>query len=464
MYVPSPPYHETINKLLHAILQYFRGSAETMTLPLPPYYNVTNDLLYAILNTLNASPVYTQFRVLYVSARYGNDSTAQANNVKLPYKTITAAKNNAFSNDIIHVMEGIYDEGNLFGSYFYWFDYGAEINYTGAGAIFQQWFGECTVRGFGKFRSIASNCVANVGGWYHCVLDMECDSIEADGQGAMFFQNIFVGGNLYKPHRIKCRRIYSSGGPAVMFRSYSHARVEAEEIVSDSLADPTVFEGGVFNGLIYNSKIISNNFVPVNFLGTGYTMTFDGCVIENNFDSPQGHGIYTTWQITDLYMYRTRIHCKNINANSINTVSDINLHIDNTIRANTDTGGAGILTYVNKDTKIQLDENEVVINITGLSSIDLAEFQNAEVIRLGSSNPAETVMQVTNAPPHHSFKLLPNAGLSLTINSADPLTAGQADIILESASITLNGDKGDWLELRNGLFGTGNRQINASNY
>ena len=460
----NPPYHQTINKLLHAILQYFKGSPETMTTPQPPYYNVTNDLLYAILNTLNTSPVYSQFRVLYVSARYGNDSTAQVNSLRLPYKTITAAKNNAFGNDIIHVMEGIYDEGNLFGSYFYWFDYGAEINYTGAGAIFQQWFGQCTVRGFGKFKSNAGNCVVNVGGWLFCLLDMECESIEGTGQTVMFWQNVFFLAPLYKPHKVKCRRIYSSGGPAVMFRAYSNATVIAEEIVSDSFTDGTIWLGSVIGSLISGATIISSNFVPVNFLGTGYSMTFENCNLVSNYDSPAGHGIYTTWQITDLFLYKTRIYCKNPGAKSISTSGNTSLHLDSNVRANTDTGGAGILTYVNKGTKIQLDESEATIDITGLASIDLAGFQNAEVIRVSSSNAAETITQVINAPLHHSFKLLPDAGLSLTINSADPLLAAQADIILESASITLNGDKGDWLELQSGLFGTGNRQINASNY
>jgi hypothetical protein len=280
----------------------------------------------------------------------------------------------------------------------------------------------------------------------------------------MFFQNIFVGGSLYKPHRIKCRRIYSSGGPAVMFRAYCHARVEAEEIVSDSFTDPTVFEGGVFDGLVYNSKIISNNFVPVIFLGTAWKMTIDGCVIENNFDSPQGHGISTTWQILDLYLYNTRIFCKNLSAKSITTVSNINLHLDNNVRANTDTGGAGILTYVNKDTEITLDNNEVSLDITGLTSIDLTGFQNAEIIRVSSTNISETLTDIVSAPKHHSIRILPSPGLTLTISGTNPIGAIDSNIILESPSLSLNGDKGDWLELQNGLFGTGNRQVNASNY
>jgi hypothetical protein len=467
MSVPIPPYHKTINKLLHAILQYFRGEPETMTVPLPPYYNVTNDLLYAILNTVNAGvpPVaYTQFRILYVSARYGNNGTALPNNMARPYKTITAAKNNAFFGDIIHVMEGIYDEGNLFGSYYYWFDFGAQINYTGAGAIFQRWFGECIVRGLGKFRSAANNCVADVGGWFHCFLDMECESIEAEGQATMFWQNIFVGGSLYKPHRIKCRRIYSSGGPAAMFRSYCHATIQADEIVSDSFTDAPVWIGGVFEGLISNSKIISNNFVPVNCLGLATKVTFDNCSIVNNFNSAQGHGIYTTWHITDLVLYNTRIYCKNINANSINTVSDINLYLDSNVNANTDTGGAGILNYVNKNTKIQLTNNEAVIDLTGLTSLDLSPYQNAEIIRISSANPSETLSEINFAPKHHGFRVLASPGLMLTITSTDPMLAIDNSIVLETASLTLNGDKGDWIEFRNGLYGQGNRQINASNY
>jgi hypothetical protein len=221
--LPSPPYHETINKLLHAILQYFTGNPENMMIPVPPYYNITNDLLYAILNALNsggAPLVFEQFRVLYVSARYGDDSTAQPNNQKLPYKTITAAKNNSFYNDIIHVMEGIYDEANLFGQYIYWFDYGAQINYSGSSAIFQQWFGVCTVRGHGKFTCTGNGSVTDVGGWFFCILDMECESCEAVSDCVKFWANNNVGDGLYKPHKVKAKRIYSQNRPCKT-RKYS---------------------------------------------------------------------------------------------------------------------------------------------------------------------------------------------------------------------------------------------------
>jgi hypothetical protein len=468
MSVASPPYHETINKLLYSILQYFQGNPLPMNVPAPPYYNVTNDLLYAILNSLNSGGqvIYTGFRVLYVSSRYGNDSSAQPNNINKPYLTITAAKNNSIYGDIIHVLEGTYDESNLFGNFTYWFDYGATVAYSGDGAIFQNYPGLCVVRGHGKFNCTGNGNVVNVGAYFFATLDMECESIEANGEAAMYWLNVPPGYPLYLPHRIKAKRIYSLSSYAIMFRSYSYGIFEADEIISDSTTESAVFVGGVHIGFIRNSIITSNNFSVVWFGGTGETLTIDNCQLISNATPGNGHGIHIDWEIDDLFLYRTRISCVGVGTNSIYSISALNtnLHIDNNCTVNADTGGTGTLTYVNKGNKLHLENNEATIDITGIASIDLNAFQNAEIIRIISGNPSETLIEIVSAPKHHAFKLLPSAGLVLTINSADALTAIESNIILRSPTLILNGDKGDWIELHNGLYGTGNREVNISNY
>jgi hypothetical protein len=467
----EPPYHETINKLLHAILQYFRGEPETMTVPQRPYYNVTNDLLYEILNTLNggAPVIYGQFRVLYVSARYGDDSTALPNNINKPYKTITAAKNNAFSTDIIHVMEGIYDEANLFGSYYYWFDYGAEISYSGNDAIFNEWFGECIVRGHGKFKCTGNGSVIDVGGWFFCILDLECESCEAVTDCVILWHNTNWGDPLYKPHKVKAKRIYSQNGSGVHFRFNSHGEVEAEEIICDSVNQVsfrgTVFVGNVHKGIVRNSRIIGNNIAPLH-LGSGLGLNFEvyNCELICNGSLPLAHGVYQDGLLLDFTLFNTNIVCTDPSSRSIFSLQTINIHLDNNVNANVDTGGTALLNYVNKENKIRLTDNKATIDVSGSTSINMNDCQNAEAIILTSSNASETLSQILSAPLHHSFKISPEPGLMLTINSANPITATGDDIVLETASIILDGDKGDWIEFRKGLYGQGNRQINSSNY
>src|SRR6185437_1016931 len=124
-----------------------------------------------------------------------------------------------------------------------------------------------------------------------------------------------------------------------------------------------------------------------------------------------------------------------------------------------------VITYVNGGSKLHLTSgNDITIDITGISGFYLARYQNAEIIRLTSSNPSETLNEIDFAPTHHAFRLIPAAGLTLQIVSGDPANAADSDIILESASLTLNGSRGDWIELRNGFYGTGSRQVTASNY
>jgi hypothetical protein len=468
MNTPAPPFNNVSNDLLYSIIKVLQQIS--MTDPNPPFHNVTNDLLYVILTELKSmvnAPVYIGFNILYVSSRYGNDATAQVNNILKPYKTITAAKNHYFSSsDWIHVLEGIYDEGNLFGNYQYWFDNGAEVSYSGAGSIFHQNFGVCIVRGFGKFISTDANAPAiNVGNWIQCVLDMECDSIEAQGRAVIFFQNTFFGSPLYKPHTIKARRIYARNRHALRFAFNTYAEVEADEIICDSTTESAVEIGNVTSGTVRNAKITGTAFSPVHPGGSGIDMTFYNCHFISLLDDPSGHAVFfDDAVITNLHISSTRMEVKNAGAKSIYGTHNFNLLLDSNVSANTDTGGTAIITYLNKETKIRLDNNEASIDITGLSSFDLSTFQNAEVIRLSSSNPAETISTIVNAPAHHSIKLLPAPGLSLTVNSTDPLSAAAQNIVLSAPSIILNGSKGDWLELRSSLFGTGIKEILVMNY
>jgi len=467
--IPQPPFHETINDLLYGILQSIEGNPLPMNIPRPPYYNVTNDLLYAILNALNSNgggqTVYNQFRVYYVSARYGDDTTGEANNIQKPFLTIAAARQLYFIGDIIHVLEGNYDEGDLFGNYTYWFDYGAEVSYSGDGAIFQNNTGLCIVRGFGKFNCTGNGNAVNVGNWEYAFLDMECESIDTLNDAVIFWQNSLLSNQLTVPNKLKANRIYSNFGAAVTFRTNSYAIAEAKDIQSDSTTVATIVVGDANTGTIKNSNITCSNYTSaIHFTGTAQNMSFEDCRIlcRNPITT---YAIFVDGMISDLYLSATDITANGADSLSILAQANFNLHLDNNVTANSDTGGEGVITYVNGGSKIHLtSNNDITIDITGSSGFYLARYQNAEIIRLTSSNASETLNEIDFAPKHHSFRLLPAAGLTLQIVSGDPANAGDSDIILESATITLNGSKGDWIELRNGLYGTGSRQVSASNY
>lgn len=466
--ITNPPYHETINKLLYAILQHFEGNPIPMNVPRPPYYNITNDLLYAILNRLNGDPVvFTGIRVLYVSSRYGSDVTAEVNNISKPFKTITAAKNNYFFGDIIRVMEGTYDEGSLSGNYFYFFDFGSEVVYSGAtGAIFNQWFGQCIVRGYGKFRCTGNANVINVGNWFNCILDIEAESFESVLKTIVVWQNRPIGDpTFFKPHRIRAKRAYSSTHTVIHYHFNVHADIAIDEVVTDSLDQPVVRGNNIKKAILHKSKIFANNFEGILLDANGGETRIEDCEIHCNWDSPQGHCLIgRAWGSDMVVIYRTKFFCKNADAKSIYTDVYLNIKLDTNVMANRDTGGPFPITYLNKGVKINLENNEATLDITGLSSIDLTNFNNADIIRLTSVNATETINEIIAAPKHHSYKLAPGNGLALTITSTDPLLATDTSIVLESASLILDGSKGDWIELYNGVHGIGNRQLNASTY
>lgn len=463
----QPPYHDTINKLLYAILRHFEGNP--VNVPLPPYYNVTNRLLYEILQKLNTPTVppvvYLQFRVLFVSARYGNDATAKVNDISKPYKTITAAKNSSLTGDMIHVMEGIYDEGSLSGNYNYWFDFKTEVNYSGTGAIFHQRFGECYVRGYGKFKCTGDANVINVGNWINCVLDIEAESFESVKKTVILWQNRTNGDpTFFKPHKIKARRAYSSSESAVHFNFNVHAEVEIEEIVSDTATQFAVMAGNVKKGYLKNSRIISNRSSVIMLNAVPGTLVIDNCEVICNYDSPDGHGFMQLTYGSDMIVYNTKIIVKHIFAKSFYTDFYNNLRIDNNVIANRDTGGSFPINYVNKGKRIQLENNEVTIDVTNLSSINLSGYQNAEIIRLTSTVANKTITEILNAPKHHSFIIMPNTGLSITINNVNPSSATDNSFVLQANRVVLNGSRGDWIEFQNGLNGKGNRQIRLSKY
>jgi len=308
-----------------------------------------------------------------------------------------------------------------------------------------------------------------VGGWFFCILDMECESCEAVSDCVKFWANTNFGDPLYKPHKLKAKRIYSQNGSGVHFRYTAHAEVEADEIICDSVNQfsfrGTVFVGNVHKGTIRNSRIIGNNIAPLH-LGSGFGLNFEvyNCELICNGSLPLAHGVYQDGLLLDFTLFNTKIVCTNPSSRSIFSLQTINIHLDNNVNANVDTGGTALLNYINKENKIRLTDNKATLDITGSASINMNDCQNAEAIILTSSNPGETLNQILSAPLHHSFKIIPAPGLLLTINSADPITATGNDIVLETASIILNGDKGDLIELRKGLQGQGIRQINASNY
>ena len=470
MNVPQPPFNTTVDLLLYLILQKLKNNLQGMSIPAIPFHTATERLLYEILQKISSgNNIQTAYNnTLYVSSSYGNDWSAQKNNILQPYYTIGAAIENFMPGDLIHVMEGVYDEGNINGVLNYWFDYGAVVSFAGGWgeAIFQPMYGSCTVRGYGNFICTGDANAIFPGEWFGSNFDLECESIETygNGVGCMIYQNNNFDQTLNTPIRIKARRIYSQNCSPVMFLYEANAIVEAEEIVCDSTYYPCFYNSGSSVGLVKNAKIVSNNTMPIQIDGYDGTLTLDNVTIYANNVYAYA-GLWISNQLLNLYLKNTEFICVNTSTPCLRTNSIVNIYLDDNTRSNTDTArNPGLFVYQNKDRKIHLPEIFTEVDITGQTTLDLGNLQNQTYIRVVSSNAAETLHSITNAPQHHSFVIIPQNNLILTITSANANLAGWSDIVTDRSSIILQGLNGDWIEFYSGFSSQGSQLINFKNY
>ncbi|HEY8363959.1 MAG TPA: hypothetical protein VIK84_00175 [Haloplasmataceae bacterium] len=433
----------------------------------------TGQLLVTYVFVTAGGGISLSYGVLYVSCVYGNNYTAKKNDISRPYSTITYAKTQAGSNDIIYVLPGVYNENNLFGNYRYWFSYGADVKYTGEGNIFQNASGICTVRGFGRF--ICTNTASTaipiyVGNVISCQLDMECESIESYVRAVRLAQNA----DLSRPHKIKANRIYSQTLEAVRQDANAHGIIECPDISTDSTTIGAIGLGNGFVGskgtIFRNCRIYANNYAVISPTSAGGIAEFENCYIKSNYNNANGHGIQhvSTHYFSSLTLKNVRIEVSHPDASwfDVKTVADPqNIILDNNVTTNAkDVIGTSPVVYLADDNYVKLDNSDVTIDITGLTSIDLKLYQNYTRIILSSTNASETLNSITNAPKHHAFKLIPENGLSVTLTGTGAGVATADQIVLESASIVLNGTNGDWAEFRNEKFGIGSRIINSKIY
>ena len=468
--IPRPPFSNTIDELLYWMVQKLKNNytPPMSIIPQPPFHTATERLLYEILMNLGSSIPVNYNNTLFVSSSYGNDDTAQKNNILMPYLTIAAAIENFMPGDLIHVMEGTYYEGNLNGVLNYWFDFGAVVSFNGrwGEAIFQPSYGSCTVRGYGQFICTADANAIFVGEWFGSNFDLECESIETygNGVGCMIYQNNNFDQTLNTPIRIKARRIYGQNCSPVMFLYQSNAVVEAEELVCDSTFYPAIYSSDSSQVVIKNSKLISNYTFPYQIDGNDSYLTLDNVKFYAN--NPNAYAnLWISNQLLTLYLKNMEF----IAAGStpcIFTNSIVLVNLDENTSSNNDTGGnPNYIVYGYKDRYIHLPETLATLDITGQANIDLSAFQNKKYIFLTSGNANETLQTINNAPQHHSFVLIPYGNLTLSIASASSLTAGLPAIVTDQALITLKGAAGDWIEFYNGYAGQdGNRIIAYKNY
>lgn len=109
-----------------------------------------------------------------------------------------------------------------------------------------------------------------------------------------------------------------------------------------------------------------------------------------------------------------------------------------------------------KKAQIGASSFERSINITGLTTLDcLAENNYVGIFNAASSNATETINQIDNAPTAFPIQIRPAAGLVLTVTGTAYAGIAAGQIALTTADVTLDGDKGEYLELEIDPLGTG---------
>lgn len=108
------------------------------------------------------------------------------------------------------------------------------------------------------------------------------------------------------------------------------------------------------------------------------------------------------------------------------------------------------------------------LDITGLTALDFtaAWAQYRGIYNLTSSNATETISadSLTNFPTLFPFRLIPAAGLELTLTCTAAGSATNGSIVGSSGTIVLNGDNGDFVELESDSTGTFVRVKNLQIY
>ena len=435
-----------------------------MSLPQPPFYNTSHELLYSIYNALGNSTFISDsgqyMRTLYVSALFGNDTTAVPNDPMLPYQTITTAINNIFyPEDLIYVMPGQYSDCNIAGNYQMWFDYGAVVS-SDVSPIFQQAPGLCKVRGRGTFIGYNVSPI-QAGSYFNSQLDLECELIDCGYNYALILYN---NGNELLPHKIKAREIYSQTAGAIYFAYGCYAEVQADAIDNAATGCPAIVFDSVGEVKVSNSTIWTPFFwYNVLTVGNCGTIEFNNCYIWQNCPMMGGYNFNLNNSIDLLRLINCRMQIDYAESFCFTVCNNVNIYVQNVI-ANFDTlGGNQYLNYLNDGERIKIEGNMRYKELSADNSLDLWDCQNVENIIIFYSGTA-TIPQIYNAPLHHSFKILPAAGAKLTFVSANANSSQTSYILLNTQTVTIDGDNGDWIEFRNGLYGWGNRQVNVMNY
>ena len=79
----------------------------------------------------------------------------------------------------------------------------------------------------------------------------------------------------------------------------------------------------------------------------------------------------------------------------------------------------------------------------------------AGIFNVSSTNATETIDAFTNAPTAFPIQIRPAAGLALTITGTSVASAIAGEFVLTTASVTLDGDKGEYIEMEIDSAGVG---------
>lgn len=200
------------------------------------------------------------------------------------------------------------------------------------------------------------------------------------------------------------------------------------------------------NILFDNGKIIHNTIIGSIF----QNILFNGGIIDN-CTLNSGYITGNSFNISGSIENKT-LNSRNIDRCTFNTGFSLTETIDS-----------------NLSLKIFTTENTIVeqiIDITGLTSIDITDYTYVDNFILTSSNSTETLIQIV-AFNNKRFTISPDYGLTLTITGV-PITPDPdwREIVLKGSaeSVVLSGDNGDWIEFNNFYNYNGNREINRGIY
>lgn len=204
-----------------------------------------------------------------------------------------------------------------------------------------------------------------------------------------------------------------------------------------NINDNTILSGGISSNNIETDGSISENTVTQGSIEL--CKLFSGSSISGN-----------TFE-NDGFLGITIYPNKSFSNNTVDGVGVFECIISNNID-----GKTFAIEQAGKVSQSGISTFAETIGITGLTTLDcLAENNYVGIFTTASSNATETINQIDNAPTVFPIQIRPAAGLVLTVTGTAYAGIAAGQIALTTTDVTLDGDKGEYLELEIDPLGTG---------